>query len=251
MEKVIYTTSSCEPHSYDQLKVFLHSLHKFDNTYPLILDLVNPTERQKTEVRILYPYILEVFGIAVHKLSGKRTMPVKEYTRPLYDVKVMYTRPLGLLGILTRKPEIQQVLSIDTDVIIRDNLSGIWAGVRPSSIKVWDKGPKKKDRVRYQAGVMVYGNSDVTRKYYTEVIRRIGDVRDLIAAQAALFWAYETFESEMTRIDMPEKYNDSFFLKKSKIWHCKNGHFNDVKYQKEYQYYLKKANGALHETSIP
>jgi len=60
--------------------------------------------------------------------------------------------------------------------------------------------------------------------------------------QEYLYKAWNLFKDNVKLVELSQQFNDSTFKEKSIIWHSKGGiHFTDPRFQKEYQYYLKKS----------
>jgi len=135
-----------------------------------------------------------------------------------------------------------QVMTIDSDVIIRKPFDSIWDGTEPSTIKIWDRGPKKQPFTRVQAGVHIFGNSPEIKEYYQEFMKEIGPAWEFEIGQAAIYTVYLRFKEKIRLVQMSRKYNDSKFKDKSIIWHAKHGHFREPRFQKEFQKHLGRAN---------
>ncbi len=222
MEKLIYTTSTVDEHRYSQLKVFLYTMWNNGGHYPLLVDLVN--SENKDELKKIYP-LIEINYITDHDISVER---------------MMYIRPLRLQRLLHENHH--KIISIDTDIIVRNSTKNLWS-VLSNEFRIRDKGQHKQNHVRFNGGVIIFGNGDHTKKYYDRVIEIIGSSGVVYDCQRALLQAYN--ETGLKRKKLPKKYNDPKFNDDSIIWHCKHNHFHEKKYQKEYQYYLRKANGCL------
>lgn len=242
MEQIIYTTSSCDEKHLNELKVFLYSLYKNGNRYPVTLDLVNCDDQKIVDDLVnINPSIDGINHVEIEKTDEVIVRGKAKDILPVFNLRVMYTRPLGLKTVLLQYPN-HQVLSIDTDIIVRGSISGIWDGVEPGVLKVWDKGHEKSDRIRFQGGVMVYGNSEEIREYYDVVLKSIGDNRAFQSAQEAIFRAWWQERERIKKIDLPIKFNDSKLKDRSVIWHCKHNHFDNAKYQTEFNAYLKEVS---------
>jgi len=242
MEQIIYTTSSVDEKHLNELKVFLYSLWKNGNRYPVLLDLVNCYDNHIImDLHAIYPNIRHITSVRIDETDEVIERAIEKIR--VFDLNVMYTRPLGLKYELGLYPD-AQILSIDTDIIVRGKLTGIWEGVKPGVLKVWDKGKKKTDRIRFQGGVMIYGNSPEIREYYQKVLDMVGEAREFQSVQEAIFRAWKDDRTLITKIDLPVKYNDSKLRKDSVLWHCKHSHFDKEKYQIEFQAYLKEVMDA-------
>jgi len=234
MNEVIYTTSSCDKFHFDQLKVFLLSLElNGGGRWPIIIDLIGGDSEFDERLKKINPNIVEIN----HLKETAVKVPYKDRTGVSnYNLSVMWSRPFGVLRLLY--DEHDKILSVDTDIIVRSDISGIWDDLEPGTIK-WFYRPKKGFvGSKVQGGVIAYGNSWEIRDYYTSVLARCGAERGPFVMQESLYYVY--VEKKPRLINLGRKYNDDGkFKKNSRIWHCKHGHRKEKLWQKEYQKYLK------------
>jgi len=124
---------------------------------------------------------------------------------------------------------------IDNDSIIRDSLDELWEDIEPETIKFWYR-KKKKDHIKFQGGVYVLGASEKSMQWCAEIREELNNCTDWYAPQLLMYTKFK--EVGLTHTQLSEKYNDSKFKSDSIIWHCKSSHFEEEKYQTEYQRYL-------------
>lgn len=232
MKRIMLTTTTCDNNYLDVMKVFLYTLNLHTQNKELVrADLINGNDD-----------IYERF----HRLYGNLEINHVEMPKGLnwYDHKnmllLMYARIPRMWETLNEDWE--QVMTIDSDVIIRKPFDSIWDDVEPSTIKIWDRGPKKQPFTRVQAGVHIFGNSPEIKDYYQAFMKDIGAEWEFEYGQAAIYAIYLKFRNKIRIVQMSQKYNDSKFKDKSIIWHAKHGHFKEKKFQKEFQECLKEAN---------
>lgn len=234
MNKVIYTTSSCDDLHYEQLKVFLLTLElNGGGPWPIIIDLIDGAPALDAPLKKINPNIIEIN----HLKSSTVYVPPKDREGiSNYKLSVMWSRPRGVMRLLNIGHK--NILSMDTDIIIRDDISGIWDDLEPGTVK-WFYRPKKGFvGSKVQGGVIVFGNSVEIRKYYINVLYRCGQEKGPFVLQESLYYTY--LEMQPRLINLGRKYNDDgVFKKSSKIWHCKHGHAEDKVWKKEYGKYLK------------
>ena len=217
----------------DHLKVFLHSLYlNGGGHWPIVLDLIDGDKSIDAKLKAINPDIL----IINHVTSEIIDVPEKERDDiPLYNLNVMWSRPLGIVKML--KQGYGKLLTMDTDIIIRGDISKLWEDLKPGTIKWHYRPDKKKVGTKVQGGVIAFGNSPEIRQYYNKVIERCQQNKGPFVMQESLYYVY--MEMKPRLIDIGRKYNDDgVFEKSSRIWHCKHGHYEDKPWKKEYEKYL-------------
>ena len=133
---------------------------------------------------------------------------------------------------------------IDTDVIVRDDLSK-FIDVDSKSIKILYRGDKAPKKVRFNAGIFSIGYSNETHKFVRTWRKYLLKHLKWGHGQLALFEAYRTYSHKVKLIKMNKKFNDlgasdrECFLDNSVMWHCKLHHFKNKRFQKEFKHYLK------------
>jgi hypothetical protein len=127
----------------------------------------------------------------------------------------------------------------DNDIIVRHNIGRIFSRVKANTIKVWTK-MKRKDHGKFQGGVYVLGNGETTKRYLRGIIRGLAGRGGWLLPQLLMYRLFLKYKLNFVKLS--HRYNDSFFRKDSLIWHCKQSHFKEKRYQKEYKRYLDEAN---------
>ena len=135
---------------------------------------------------------------------------------------------------------------IDTDVIIRKDLSE-FLQIESNQLKILYRGlplnPGPADSP-INAGIFNIGYSEATYDFICDWYK--GCLANPVWGQGQMiFWnMYKKYSDEIELIKMPNKFNDiggnGSFSSESVMWHCKQKHFNNPIFQKEFQIYLKK-----------
>lgn len=142
---------------------------------------------------------------------------------------------------------------IDTDVIVRGDLN-IFLDVEPGQLKILFRGDDVPEKVRFNAGIFRIGYSYDTYKLVCDWEEGLRNNMTWGMGQLELYKAYKKNIDNVELIKMPESYNDlgdstndDSFDRKSLMWHSKKYHFDNPKFQKEFQVYLKLAKEAQHD----
>lgn len=232
MKRLIYTTSSSDDFHIDQLKVFLCSLYENGGHWPIVIDIIDGTKNIDEDLFKINSDIYKINYVNYDIVNIKEN---QRFNIPIYNLNVMWSRPIGLVKILDS--DVEQVISIDTDIIIRKNISKIWDNLDPGTIKWFYRPNKKSIGVRVQGGLIAFGNSDKIKKYYREVLKRCGDSKSPFVMQESLYNVW--IEMKLKMIDIGRSYNDDGeFNDKSRVWHCKHSHYEDKKWKKEFSKYI-------------
>lgn len=249
MEQVILTTSTVDDVYYEMLKSLLVSMEiNGKNTVPIHIDLINGKDLHVKELTKISKYVEEVDLIPLDANF----------------ISVTFTRPEQMKKHLGRG--YKKIMSIDNDIVINDDITPIWDGVVPSSIKIWDKRkylpkmPNKKEKEKYkrklkkmpwitfQGGVYVFGNSPVLRDYYqnvVEVCKNRSYDKGYYDGQWALYSYYLKYADIIKLIPLHPNYNDTDMRRGSAVWHCKHSRHNKGRFRKEVLKYLEIANERL------
>jgi len=217
-KKIIVTAIDNNPHYMEGLKVFLASFAVNAPGEQIRVYLMNCTPKYQKEIMKIYP----VQALLI------RTSETSAYRRS-------YIRHEKILELFNEGYD--TVAWIDNDAIVRKPLDGFWDGVGPGVIKVTYRSGKSF-RNKFQAGIHILGESDKVRKYLENIITCLEDANDWKLPQALMY----VLAGTLKHVDMEEKYNDSRFKNDSVIWHCKNTHFDEPRYQKEYRKYCEIAH---------
>jgi len=136
----------------------------------------------------------------------------------------------------------EPVTWIDTDIIIRDDISEL-LNVGAKQLKIlYRKGTP--ERVRINAGVFTIGYSVITHKFISDWYNKIKIGHKWGDGQLVFWRIFKKYmqKKQIKMIDLSLKFNSTGkFNDEYVIWHCKKGHFDREKYQVEYQDYLAKA----------
>ena len=137
------------------------------------------------------------------------------------------------------------VAYMDSDIIVRKNLHGFWEGVVPSTLKVMVR-PDEPTNARIQCGIFALGNSDATLEMIREYNEIIQKENVFLREQEELYLTHQRHNDTVVLVELPSVFNVWKFRPDSVIWHCKNKHFKNKKFQKEWLEYLRAANELLH-----
>lgn len=235
---MIITISTPDKFYFEQLLAFLTSLKINSPKHKAFIRLVDyPTEVEHRLREIFDNYI---FHNTLANLIDDR------------GIGLILLRIL-LIRKWFQETYVTSVSWIDTDVIIRDDLSE-FVSVEPNQLKILYRGDDKPEKVRFNAGVFSVGKSDVTKLFMDRWYERLSDNTKWGMGQLELYKTYNEFRNKVDLVHMDEKFNDlggsdrpNAFDNSSIIWHCKYAHFNHSKFQKEYQKYLKLGKEAYNE----
>ncbi len=131
---------------------------------------------------------------------------------------------------------IKKVAWMDVDCLVRGSLIDLWDTLKPSMLRCIYR-PKKRKKLRFQAAVILFGNSPKMRKFVSDWDKDVWSNPRWYKDQESLYEAWKK-HPEIKLKPLEEKYNDSEFKKDSIIWHSKEHHFLEKKFQKEYKKYL-------------
>jgi len=238
MKRIMLTTATCDNKYLDVLKVFLMSMSINNPEKTLIrADLINGTEDMYSRLHRLY----ENLEIVHYDLDNTNV----DWEKNEHLITVMRLRIPMMWKTLNE--DWDQVMTIDSDFIIRKPISSIWDNAVPGTIKIWDRGEeyvKKKKTMfaRVQAGVHIFGNSPEIKEYYKAFMDDLGDEWAFHYGQGAIYTVYLKFKDKIRLVQMDTSYNDTKFGKKSIAWHCKHGHLKEKVFRKEFKKYLTLAN---------
>ena len=232
MKRIMLTTTTCDNNYLDVMKVFLYSLNLNSKDKELIrADLINGDDEIYSRLHRLYE------NLEIKHIEMPRGLDWYDRKNML---QLMYTRIPRMWETLNEGWD--QVMTIDSDIIVRKPFDSIWDGVESSMIKIWDRGPKKQPFTRVQAGVHIFGVSKDILEYYHAFMDDIGEDWEFEYGQAAIYTVYLKFQDRIKLLQMPKHFNDSKFKSGSTIWHAKHGHFREPRFQNEWQKYLADAN---------
>lgn len=183
-------------------------------------------------------------------MKNKLTKAFKRHNFESRKVKLIDKR--GISFILFRIELVKECFEkhqenavwIDTDVLVRSDLTQ-FLEIKPKQLKILFRGNHVIEEGRFNAGIFNIGYSDETHKLTNDWYTQLQKNAIWGMGQLELWKAYKK-NPNVELIEMPESYNDlgdstnnDSFAKDSLMWHCKRNHFNNKKFQKEFQYYLK------------
>lgn len=143
----------------------------------------------------------------------------------------------------------ESVAWIDTDVLVRKDLASFLT-IDPQQLKIFYRGGHKQRPgidSPINAGILNLGYSQETYEFVCDWLD--GCIKNPVwgQGQRVLWDTYKKYSNDIELVKMSKKFNDlggkgddTIFDSKSVMWHCKKNHFNNPKFQKEFQYYLGK-----------
>lgn len=218
MSNIILTAVDNNPHYMEGLKVFLASFAVNAPKEKIRVHLINcPVEY---EIELLKIYSVQICHIRTDEKSAYRRN---------------YIRHGGMLKAF--EEGYNKVAWMDNDAIVRKSLDGFWDGVESGVIKIRCRF-NKLDENKFQTGIYALGEPDSVKRYLRDIIKGLYGQDDWKLPQLLMY----KLAKKLKRVELPKKYNDSKFSDNSVIWHCKQSHFNELKYQKEYKKYYEIAH---------
>lgn len=231
MSKIIVSGVNESLHYQECMRVLLTSLRKNYKDCIVSLMLINCTDGYEKKLHKIHPYLNTV----------RREIP-----------------NCGAVARINAKHELvyecmeqnDKVLWLDNDILVRGNIDVLWQGVKNDTLKVWIKDVKQQTH-KFQAGVYVAGRGKHVNGWMKKIINHEKEYLNTsdseLDGHGSPYWMlsqnflyfYFNEDKKIKHIQLEEKYNDCKFNKDSVIWHCKNSHFADEIYQREYQKYLK------------
>ena len=220
--RIILTAIDNNPHYQDHLKAFLMSMRMNSPGENIRVMLMDCTVNFAKSIEKIYPIDLKM------RVTKNMSAYQRNYVR-----HEMFRNAFKDL-------DNESVAWIDPDCLVREKLNDFfWHNATGSTIKVWIR-PGKNDKYRFQTGVYILGNVATTQAYIDGIIEGLEGRDDWMLPQKLIYELCEKYY--VSPIQLKEKFNDSKFKDSSVIWHCKQSHFKHEKFQKEFQFYLKKAN---------
>lgn len=228
---MIITNSTTDPFYLDQLLAFLSSIRKNSPNIKMLINLVNTNNEIYDRLKTVFPeFIFEQSTIDMIDERG---------------FSLIILRASMIKDCFDKYKE--SISWIDTDTLIRGSLFE-FTKVDSNELKILvrDNNPNILHDAPINAGVFSIGCSKPTKDFASDWYE------DCIAnpkwgyGQIALWDAYSKRKDEVKLIGLSKSYNDmggsdklDAFSENSIIWHCKKKHFNNPKFQKEFQKYLK------------
>jgi hypothetical protein len=147
----------------------------------------------------------------------------------------------------------ESVAWIDTDVLVRKNLSEfLEVGSKQLKILVRQTNYANQFDAAVNAGIFNLGCSPETYDFVDDWYKGCEANPVWGQGQVAMWSAYKKHSKNVELVPMHLKFNDlgdrnnpNMFADDSVMWHCKANHFDNEKFQSEFQYYLKKGKEIL------
>ncbi len=149
---------------------------------------------------------------------------------------------------------VEHVAWIDTDVLVRSDLSE-FLEVEPNQLKIYVRKTDYTNKfdAAINAGIFNLGCSEQTHKFLSDWYDGCAATPIWGQGQVEMWKAYEKYKKDIELVPMPLKFNDlgdrnnpNMFADESVMWHCKGNHFNNEKFQGEFQKYLSKGKEILY-----
>jgi hypothetical protein len=217
--QIILTAVDDNPHYMEGVRVFLYSLWKNSPEQKIVVCAMNWKDCS-----------------VIKKINPNATVVAEKTDEKNPHVR-NYRRHSLILEWFARGYD--KIAWLDNDIIVRHNIGRIFSRVKANTIKVWTK-MKRKDHGKFQGGVYVLGNGETTKRYLRGIIRGLAGRGGWLLPQLLMYRLFLKYKLNFVKLS--HRYNDSFFRKDSLIWHCKQSHFKEKRYQKEYKRYLDEAN---------
>ena len=221
--RIILTASSCDEYYFNLLRVFLTSVKLNSNEY-VCVTLINSNEKHVDMIRAINPFVV------IDKIFIANYKPWDAVRLRMDIIKSAFDN------------NIDKVAWMDCDVIVRNSLHDFWKDLDGNVLKILVREKRRGDGTRFQAGIFGLGNSDVTRKYVKDLKESLEGESEWYDDQTNLFKFYKENKDKIKLINAGHKYNDSEFKDKSIVWHCKQSHFEESKFQGEFKRYLDYAD---------
>jgi len=227
---MIITNASSDDFYFNQLLVLLTSLKINSPNHIIHVFLANyPKDKEKMLRKKFENFIFENRKL---KMVDKRGFSFIQFRAQL--IKECFEKYK------------ESVAWIDTDVIVRKDLSE-FLNVKPKQLKILYRGDNVPEKVKINAGIFNIGYSEETYNFICDWYERIKINAKWGMGQLEFWRTYKKYRDKIKLIKMDGKFNDlggldrpNAFANDSVMWHCKKCHFDDPKFQKEFQYYLKK-----------
>jgi len=233
--RTIVTAINYNEHYVEELKVLLTSLDQNAPEYPVVVFLVGFEEDRVIGLRAENPSI----DFISREIDKPPDQSMQVYMG-CYDAR-------AVLHVMKESGGL--VAWLDTDVIVRKSLDGLWEGVGENGFKILYRRQTTEDKLKFNSGVFVVNTSPNTLAMISEWDRVVRDKREWPADQIWLYRTYLNHKDSVELIDLPPMLNnlgdstkDKPFEDDAIIWHCKQYHFENPDFQQEHQRYIKKYN---------
>jgi len=135
---------------------------------------------------------------------------------------------------------------IDADIIVRKPVEGLFEGVNPNTLKIWQRTTVENPDTQMNIGVMVLGASQATYDLIQDQIKFNGDNPYWGHSQKAIWesWLRHEGKVEHQQLD-PLIWNCRTFEEIAHIWHPTVNCIKDEKYLIEYRRLLSQANAKV------
>ena len=236
---IITTALNYDTFFYNQMLVLLASLETNSPNDIIDVRLVDFPERKVKKLKEEFPkYYFSNVNLQVNKMDNLAGFMVCYRSAVIYDALTTHRTPVAWM---------------DCDIIVRKELNPLWQNIESNQFKIIYRGNDVPIKNRFQAGIFVIGFSNSTRNMIADWKDRCIKSNKWFADQKLLYNVYEKYVNKIEFIHMDRSLNDvgdstkECFLDDSVIWHCKRSHFNNLKFQKEFKYYLNKTTKRLNK----
>jgi hypothetical protein len=222
---MIITNSTPDDYYYEQLLVFLMSIKINSPTHlnQVMVFLANYPDEKFNELRNNFPEI--IFENNELKMIDAR------------GFSLIIDRVARVFECLNKFKE--NVIWMDTDVIVRGDISEL-TDIKPKQLKILLR-PKAPRNAKINAGIFNIGYSIASCNFINDWYKGVLSNKKWGMGQLEMWKSIQKHKTKIELIDITKIYNSVGGCNKDyKIWHCKKGHFDNHKYQKEYKIYLKK-----------
>jgi len=234
---MIITNATADEFYFNQLLAFLTSMKVNSPNHIMNVFLANYPKDKEEQLKGMFPnYVFEN-----RKLDMVDERGISLILFRIMLIRECFERYEG------------PVAWIDTDVIVRGNLDP-FLSVEPVQLKILFRGDDVPEKVRFNAGIFRIGYSYGTYKMVCDWEEGLRNNMVWGMGQLELYKAFKKNEDLIDLVMMPEAFNDlgdstndDSFAPDSLMWHSKKYHFNNPKFQKEFQMYLKMAKEAQHD----
>jgi len=181
---------------------------------------------------------LVVLVRSIKQNSPKHMLHVFFFTNKIFDLGELILHRIELIKKCMEEYR-QPIAWIDADVIVRKDLSKL-LDIEPNQLKILFRPNGNKNK--FNAGVFNIGYSEYTYRFICDWHKGFNNNMRWGMGQLEMWRAYLKNKNNIELIKIPESFNDlggrsNSFDDASVIWHCKGNHFNEDKYQKEFQKY--------------
>jgi hypothetical protein len=227
---MIITNSTADEFYFNQLLAFLTSMKINSPNHMMSIFLVNYPKDKENRLNEIFP-LYKFENREINMVDDRGISLILSRIRLIKECFENYKEPVAW---------------IDTDVIVRDDLTPFLAS-KPEQLKILFRGDDVSEKVRFNAGIFRIGYSNATYKLICDWEEGLRNNMVWGMGQLELYKAYKKNKDKVELVKMSKSYNDlgdstnpDAFAPDSLLWHSKKFHFENHKFQKEFQMYLRK-----------